>query len=323
LELTQELKSFLITQNELPDLIEPIVEEASGRKYYRVHFTKLNKNFVFCIENPLNKDFWVISNYLHREGFSVPKVTRINEEKGYMLLTDEGKEDLCSIKDPQERERRIYQAIGLIFRIQELDPIELVKNRSFDYEKLSWEINHTVEHYLLYKEQHGFKTMINESGLEFLDIICKKLGNYPEMVFCHRDYHSRNLLINYENQLSMIDFQDARMGNPYYDLVSLIYDPYSPMSLEKRKRYIEYFNTNSQRGKFKPLETLYFQAIQRSFKALGTYFKMVTVFQKEKYKKDILPCLENCLEICQLGMLPDSLYLYFFKLSEEIKESQD
>jgi aminoglycoside/choline kinase family phosphotransferase len=323
LELTQELKSFLITQNELPDQIEPIVEEASGRKYYRVHFKNINKNFIFCIESPLNKDFWIISNFLHREGFSVPKVTRINEEKGYMLLTDEGRDDIYSIKDSHEKERWIYQAIGLIFRLQELEPIELVKNRFFDYEKLSWEINHTLEHYELYKKKNNFKTNIDDSALEFLDIICKKLGSYPEMVFTHRDYHSRNLLINYENQISMIDFQDARMGNPYYDLVSLIYDPYSPLTIEKRKRYVEYFQTNSEKGKYKSKETLYFQALQRSFKALGTYFKMVTVFDKQKYEKDILPCLENCLEICQLGMLPDSLYLFFYKLSEEIKENHD
>ena len=44
-------------------------------------------------------------------------------------------------------------------------------------------------------------------------------------MLCHRDYHSRNLMLH-ERQLYIIDFQDARMGPDTYDLVSLLRDSY-------------------------------------------------------------------------------------------------
>ena len=44
-------------------------------------------------------------------------------------------------------------------------------------------------------------------------------------VLCHRDYHSRNLMLH-DDRLYIIDFQDARMGPDTYDLVSLLRDSY-------------------------------------------------------------------------------------------------
>ena len=58
---------------------------------------------------------------------------------------------------------------------------------------------------------------------EFKPII-HELAGEPR-VLCHRDYHSRNLMLH-EGLLYMIDFQDARMGPDTYDLVSLLRDSY-------------------------------------------------------------------------------------------------
>ena len=48
-------------------------------------------------------------------------------------------------------------------------------------------------------------------------------------VLCHRDYHSRNLMLH-DGSLYIIDFQDARMGPDTYDLVSLLRDSYVDLS---------------------------------------------------------------------------------------------
>ena len=44
-------------------------------------------------------------------------------------------------------------------------------------------------------------------------------------MLCHRDYHSRNLMLH-GGALYIIDFQDARIGPDTYDLVSLLRDSY-------------------------------------------------------------------------------------------------
>ena len=58
---------------------------------------------------------------------------------------------------------------------------------------------------------------------EFVEIIEELAGE--ARVLCHRDYHSRNLMVH-EDRLYIIDFQDARMGPDTYDLVSLLRDSY-------------------------------------------------------------------------------------------------
>src|SRR6185295_11569519 len=47
----------------------------------------------------------------------------------------------------------------------------------------------------------------------------------PPRVLCHRDFHSRNLLVQ-GDRLRLVDFQDARLGPVAYDLASLLRDSY-------------------------------------------------------------------------------------------------
>ena len=95
---------------------------------------------------------------------------------------------------------------------------------AFDVEKLTWELEFFVKHYLMaYK---GFDPSDEERDIlrrEWAEIV-EELAGEPR-VLCHRDYHSRNLMLH-DGQLYMIDFQDARMGPDTYDLVSLLRDSY-------------------------------------------------------------------------------------------------
>ena len=54
--------------------------------------------------------------------------------------------------------------------------------------------------------------------------IVRELAAEPR-VLCHRDYHSRNLMLR-GDRLFIIDFQDARLGPDTYDLASLLRDSY-------------------------------------------------------------------------------------------------
>ena len=59
-------------------------------------------------------------------------------------------------------------------------------------------------------------------------------------MLCHRDYHSRNLMLR-DDQLFIIDFQDARMGPDTYDLVSLLRDSYVDIADAQLEELIAYF----------------------------------------------------------------------------------
>ncbi|HPJ72644.1 MAG TPA: phosphotransferase, partial [bacterium] len=96
--------------------------------------------------------------------------------------------------------------------------------------------------------------------------------------FCHRDYHSRNLMV-VGKELKVLDFQDCRAGPYTYDPVSLAYDPYVSRNPDRSRRVLEgYFSLRPRflRGislsEFeRDCDTM---SLQRLLKAAGTYGKV-------------------------------------------------
>ena len=55
----------------------------------------------------------------------------------------------------------------------------------------------------------------------------------PRKVLCHRDFHSRNLMLPPDHSLAMVDIQDARWGPDSYDLASILRDAYIEMVISE------------------------------------------------------------------------------------------
>jgi N-acetylmuramate 1-kinase len=104
-------------------------------------------------------------------------------------------------------------------------------------------------------------------------------------VLCHRDYHSRNLMLH-DGSLYIIDFQDARMGPDTYDLVSLLRDSYVDLSPQHVDQLIAFFlalkgHASTDETPSAPSAAAFrrrfdLMALQRNLKALGTFGYMTT-----------------------------------------------
>jgi N-acetylmuramate 1-kinase len=110
---------------------------------------------------------------------------------------------------------------------------------------------------------------------EFAAIV-QELASEPR-VLCHRDYHSRNLMLHDES-LYIIDFQDARMGPDTYDLVSLLRDSYVDLTPSQVDELIAYFLALTRGPAHQSAddgavfrERFDLMALQRNLKALGTF----------------------------------------------------
>ncbi|PKA27900.1 serine/threonine protein kinase [Leptospira sp. mixed culture ATI2-C-A1] len=296
--------------------ITPLQEEASSRRYFHISTSK-DKEEVVCIDETVNEDFIVLSQFLSENGIHVPKIFESNTNLGIICMSFEGKLDYSSYH-LTEYQNHFTNLIELILKLQSLDPPGFVKTRKFDTEKLSFETNLTIEKFNAFKEIYKIKTSFSNEALAFIEETVGYLNQYPINVFTHRDFHCRNLLRSPNSDYVLIDYQDARMGVPQYDLASILYDAYYPLPREFRMKMLKYFEERNidQSKKFK--DTFYLQALQRSFKALGTYFRMVTDHKKDKFKPSIVSCLNQLEEIIQLGMFPDSLFIFVRSLREEL-----
>jgi aminoglycoside/choline kinase family phosphotransferase len=145
-------------------------------------------------------------------------------------------------------------------------------------------------------------------------LLVNTLANEPR-VLCHRDYHSRNLMLH-ESQLYIIDFQDARMGPDTYDLVSLLRDSYVDLPDHTVDELLAYFLalkgfTGSEREFRNRFDTM---ALQRNLKALGTFGYQTTARRNPVYIQYIPRTLkyvrDNLDNQPQFGRMRDLLATY-------------
>ncbi|WP_411824173.1 phosphotransferase [Leptospira sp. 'Mane'] len=313
--ISDEISNYLDLLYKRKYEVLPLQEEASTRRYFLIQTE--NSKEVLCVDQKLNQDFIEIAEFLLSHKIRTPEIIRVNENLNLTFLSWEGKDDLSCLSLEQYK-KRLPEALDLILKLQTLEPPKIVSMRRFDLEKLMFEINLTIEKFHDMKKIYGLESELTGEARYFLEETAAYLDKHPVNVFTHRDFHCRNILLNEENGLTLIDFQDARMGIPQYDLVSLIYDAYYPLTKEYRFELIEYFRKRTIGSDIKFKESLYLQALQRSFKALGTYFRMVADEKKMKFKPSILSCLQQLEEIVQIGMFADSLYVFIRSLRNEL-----
>jgi aminoglycoside/choline kinase family phosphotransferase len=118
-------------------------------------------------------------------------------------------------------------------------------------------------------------------------IIAEELAAEPR-VLCHRDYHSRNLMLH-DRRLYIIDYQDARMGPDTYDLASLLRDSYVDIPDDRVEDLIRaYLRLGGAKQATPDAFAEYrrrfdLMSVQRNLKALGTFGHQTTARNNPVY----------------------------------------
>jgi N-acetylmuramate 1-kinase len=199
------------------------------------------------------------------------------------------------------------QAVALIATLQrrgaELDSPQYVPyGIAFDVEKLTWELDFFIKHFVEAYRGVVIAPAAREAlGREFA-VLIEDLASEPR-VLCHRDYHSRNLMLH-NDRLYIIDFQDARMGPDTYDLVSLLRDSYVDLPEQTVEELIAYFLAlKGQTGTAAEFRARFdLMALQRNLKALGTFGYQTTTRRNPVYIQYI-PRTLRCVRD-NLGHMP-------------------
>ena len=135
--------------------------------------------------------------------------------------------------------------------------------------------------------------------LESFSLISKEVLSQPQDMFVHRDYHSRNLMVDSKDDIVVIDFQDAREGALTYDLVSLLRDVYVQLDRRELKRLILLFR--DLKGLDVDDETFMrwfdFTGLQRHIKILGIFARLALRDGKKDYINDMPLTLKYILDV--------------------------
>ncbi len=281
--------------------------DASAREFYRKKNKNISSIIVYAksekVKNLLNYDS--INKILIKNKILAPKILSENFNKNFIEIEDLGNKTLFDIlKNKKQNKLNIYLKILIILKkIQNIKTkkIKNFKNNFYKIPKYSSkllyeEANLFLKWYVpsIYNRKETKK--ISSSLRKIIKSLIKKI-KLPNNILVHRDFHVSNLMIK-NNDIFVIDSQDAVYGNITYDLASLIDDVRLRTSNNlKKKIYQKYLSLN--KGKF---NNKYFQndfeilSVLRNLKIIGIFTRLAKRDKKKKYLK-LISCAWNLIEL--------------------------
>jgi aminoglycoside/choline kinase family phosphotransferase len=268
--------------------VVPLTGDASDRKYFRVLLRNAPTQVLAVHPQAIDFErlpFANVSRLYSAMPVPVPRILGHSNPLGIIALEDLGDVTLqahLGAASFTEHKALYREAVTLIDTLQrrgaELASPEYVPYAiAFDVEKLTWELQFFTKHFLEgYRGAALSASARSALAVEYAAIV-EELAAEPR-VLCHRDYHSRNLMLH-EGRLYIIDFQDTRMGPDTYDLVSLLRDSYMDFTEQQVEDLVAFFLAlrGTPGGGHPASEAKTFRrrfdlmALQRNLKALGTF----------------------------------------------------
>lgn len=204
----------------------PVSGDASFRRYFRVKSHGMS--WILMDAPPEKEDshpFVCIAKAWEPLDIHAPVVHAVDFEQGYMLLSDLGDDLYLGQLNDDSADELYSRALAALTRLQQCQDIAGHPLPLYDRALLQREMDlfrdWLVEDLLAIQVGPGVTHLFTEVSEYLISAALEQ----PQ-VCVHRDYHSRNLLVDGENTPGVIDFQDAVIGPVTYDLVSLLRDCY-------------------------------------------------------------------------------------------------
>ncbi len=308
----------------LKSLLQPLIKEpvfrfefftlkgdASDRSYFRINYrtkslpTQESSIIVMQLKEPDSgnePDFNRMQKFLMHLDIPVPEILYYDAGRGLLFLEDGGDTHLADRAHNSNMVHWYQKAIEIIVAMQtrvtqNMRPDCPAFALKFDVEKLMWEMDFMIKHYIQGFLKRGLNQDEESKVRTALLGLCETLAE-EERVFVHRDFHSRNLMI-LKNDLLLLDFQDARMGPRQYDLVSLLKDSYVALKEETRNELLSYYLQRMEQEEDRKiphspfLKIFDWMSIQRNLKAIGTFAFQYIEHKNERYLEYLDPTLQH------------------------------
>jgi len=281
---------------------EPLSGDAGMRKYFRVEHPHLRTALVVLY--PMDAEASPDDSYFEYRALQayldpvvrVATIIRFDNELRAMLMEDLGNTTLearlCAHPEEElDRAREVGKALAtwLGLLTEGAPPRAFFMLRRFDEPKFKFEWE--------FCKQNFFGDFLQKEPPRWLDRMMEEIHAGLEArthSLVHRDFHVRNLMVH-GGRLVTLDFQDARKGAATYDLASILFDGYWDWSDEAKEILVQ--SVREELGWSETLlwEELNLSAIQRNFKALGTYAHQILHRNKPHFAPAIPRTLRHLL----------------------------
>ena len=241
-------------------------------------------------ENP--EPFLRAARWLDANGMRAPYILAERAEKGLVLIEDFGEVRMRDYLDqwPAD-EREVYEAaVDALLQLHRLPPGPFLDYTTCEYLR---EAKLFVEWYCqvqrLYVDVEGYSAAWEK-------VLRPMLPRQRPGVTVLRDYHAENImLLDSLHRQGLLDFQDALIGHPAYDLVSLLQDARRDVAPELETamfdRYVQSAEVDPEEFKADYARL----GAQRNAKIVGIFVRLWKRDGKPRYL-DLIPRVWNALE---------------------------
>jgi aminoglycoside/choline kinase family phosphotransferase len=205
--------------------LTPVAGDASFRRYFRLRVE--DRSVILCDAPPArekNAEFVAMAQALSRGGVRVPRLLGADLSRGWLCLEDLGDQLLLPGLDEGTVDGYYREALAMLQRIATLDTAGL-ELPVYDRSELQREMRLFPEWFCAGLLEMPLDEEARERFSALMSALCDRALDQPR-VLVHRDFHARNLMCLAGGELAAIDFQDAILGPPTYDAVSLLRDCY-------------------------------------------------------------------------------------------------
>lgn len=265
-----------------------VAGDASNRRYDRLR--RPNGETAILMDAPPEKGedvrpFLRVAAYLSDLGLSAPRILEADSARGFLIIEDLGDDLFASLlKADPSREAELYgPAVDALVQLHRATPLPLppcdpdwmaqMNRLIFD-----WHVRDVPK-----AAQEEFQATFRP--------LAESLEGTPKVVIL-RDYHAQNLLWLPERQgaarVGQLDFQDALLGHPAYDLVSVLQDARRDVSPAIERAMVDRYlaATGMARAPFKRAYAIL--GAQRNLCILGIFARLCLRDGKAHYV-DLIP----------------------------------
>ncbi len=255
--------------------IRPLAGDASFRRYFRVRHGE--RKAVLMDAQPPHEDpgsFVAVARWLAGAGLSAPAIHASDLDRGLVLLDDFGDARLRETLDAlPEREAELYRlAVDVLIHLHALPPMAGLRP-------------HGVEQWLSelqlfpdwYCGAFGLDVDRDAYRSAWRAVLDPVAGDGAAPVTVLRDYHAENIMLvegrGGIGHFGLLDFQDAVIGHPAYDLASVLEDARRDVSPAIERIMLDYYMKETGQGP--DFERAYWVlAAQRNTRILGVFTRL-------------------------------------------------
>ena len=266
--------------------ILPLAGDASFRRYFRI--VQGERTAVLMDAPPPHEDptpFIAVAEWLVANGLSAPDILARDLERGLLLLGDFGSERLRETLDSDpERERELYEiATDVLVHLHKQPPMKGL--RPHGLEQWLEELELFTQWYCPAVGAEVDVAGYRSAWRQVLEPVARD-GLGPVTVL--RDYHAENIMLvegrSGVAHFGLLDFQDALIGHPAYDLASVLEDARRDVSPAIERQMIERYKSALDDGG--AFEKAYWAlAAQRNTRILGVFTRLWKRDNKPGYRR--------------------------------------